>query len=87
MVREGLGETHPEIWRLLPNAGQREEQNRKEEAFVPREVKECFFREYRRDNIRIAVYVFSEFKKGGTLFRAHPNYQGNGPWLDYAMVS
>jgi hypothetical protein len=85
VVREGPGETVPKIWRLLPN-GQREKRNRKEEAY-PREVKEWFFREYRREKRKITVHIFSEFKKGGTLFRAHPNYQGNGPWFDYAMVS
>jgi hypothetical protein len=85
VVRDGPSQTSPDIWRLLPS-GQREKQNRKEEAY-PMEVKEWFFREYRKEKREITVHIFSELKKGGTLFRAHPNYQGNGPWFDYAMVS
>jgi Plavaka transposase len=46
VVRDGTSQTSPEIWRLLPS-GQREKRNRKEEAY-PREIKEWFFREYRK---------------------------------------
>jgi hypothetical protein len=56
-------------------------------------IKEWFFNKYRREekedeeNKKKTIHIFSELKKEGTVFRAHPNYQGNGPWFDYAMMS
>jgi len=36
---------------------------------------------------RNSVDCYTEFThKNGVTFRAHPNYQGGGPWYDWAMV-
>ena len=29
---------------------------------------------------------FTEYKRNGVLFRAHPNYQSNGEWYDWVMI-
>ena len=85
VVKGGPGEGEPVIWRLLPN-GQRERRNNSREGAYPRVIKEWFFNKYRREKKK-TIHIFSELKKGNTVFRAHPNYQGNGPWFDYAMIS
>jgi hypothetical protein len=28
----------------------------------------------------------TEYTRGGTIFRAHPNYRQKGPWYDWAMI-
>ena len=33
----------------------------------------------------LTVDVSTEIRRGDTVFRAHPNYRGSGPWYDWAM--
>ena len=32
------------------------------------------------------VYCFTELNRKGTVFRAHPNYRGKGPWYDWVWI-
>jgi len=32
------------------------------------------------------IYIFTEYKRNGTTYRAHPNYNSFGEWYDWAMV-
>ena len=34
----------------------------------------------------IAVQAFTEYSRNDTVFRAHPNYQGGGPWHDWVLI-
>lgn len=33
------------------------------------------------------IYGFSEHKRNGQIFRAHPNYRGNNVWNDWVMIN
>jgi hypothetical protein len=37
-------------------------------------------------NAHKCVKVITEYSRGGSLFRAHPNYRQLGPWYDWAMI-
>jgi hypothetical protein len=73
-----------EIWGLLPD-GRRERKTIDNSAVFPDEIKQWFDREYGRGSSK-TVYLYSELKRDGVLFRAHPDFRGQGPWFDYAMV-
>ena len=32
------------------------------------------------------VELFTEYKRNGVLFRAHPNFRKSGPWYDWVMI-
>jgi len=32
------------------------------------------------------VEIFTDYKRNGTTYRAHPNYNSNGEWYDWAMI-
>jgi len=32
------------------------------------------------------IFIFTEYKRNGTTYRAHPNYNSFGEWYDWAMV-
>jgi len=34
----------------------------------------------------VTVNFYSEIKKDGQIYRAHSNYQNNGPWMDWVMI-
>ena len=36
------------------------------------------------DNAQLTIYT--EHKRGGQIFRGHPNYRGGGPWKDWVKV-
>jgi len=41
----------------------------------------------REDNVFTVTFdVFTEHKRNGTTFRAHPNFKGDGPWNDWVYV-
>ena len=33
------------------------------------------------------IYGYTEYKRDGILFRAHPEYHGRGAWYDWAVIS
>jgi hypothetical protein len=33
------------------------------------------------------VPICAEHKRGGIMFRSHPNYRGKGPWRDFVMIA
>ena len=37
------------------------------------------------DLTEVDMVVTTEHKRENVIFRAHPNYRGNGPWYDWAM--
>ena len=32
------------------------------------------------------IFIFTEYKRNGITYRAHPNYNSFGEWYDWAMV-
>ena len=32
------------------------------------------------------IPIFTEHKRGETIFRGHPNYHGEGPWRDWVLI-
>jgi len=33
------------------------------------------------------VDCYTEYRRDGTIFRAHPNYRSSGPWYDWVMIN
>jgi len=36
--------------------------------------------------IESKILIYSEHKRNGIMFRAHPSYRGKGPWRDWVMI-
>jgi hypothetical protein len=72
------------IRRVLPNGNREKYKRNNNSRGYPKEVIDWF--ENMTSDKAVKVTIFSEMKVGGVLFRAHPNYQSNGPWFDYAMI-
>ena len=51
-------------------------------SFLLQEEENIYFPLYGQQDI----YIFTEYKRNGTTYRAHPNYNSFGEWFDWAMV-